>query len=139
MDSSLLFTQKTNAMEVALQRTEKVYQLLKYTYGLIPIVAGMDKFANLLTNWKEYLGASTTKLLPFDAVTFMAIVGIIEITAGVLVLLRPRIGAWVVMGWLLTIAVSLVLGGHYFDVAVRDVVMAVGAFVLAKLSIVFNK
>jgi hypothetical protein len=125
-------------METKIRRIEKVYQLLKYTYGFVPIVAGADKFANLLTNWKEYLATSVTDMLPFDAVTFMAIVGIIEITAGVLVLVRPKIGAWVVMGWLLTIAVSLVLGGHYFDVAVRDVVMAVGAFALAKLSTVFN-
>jgi uncharacterized membrane protein YphA (DoxX/SURF4 family) len=125
-------------MEAKIKRIEKVYQLLKYTYGFVPIVAGADKFANLLTNWKEYMSSSLTDLLPFDLVTFMAIVGIIEITAGVLVLVRPKIGAWVVMGWLLVIALSLVLGGHYFDVAVRDVVMAVGAFALAKLSSVFN-
>ena len=68
----------------------------------------------------------------------MVIVGIIEIAAGVLVLLRPRIGAYVVMAWLIAIALTLVLGGKYFDVAVRDLVMAVGAFVLAKLSGVFN-
>jgi hypothetical protein len=126
-------------MEATIQRTEKVYQLLKYTYGLVPIVAGADKFANLLTNWKEYMSTSITDLLPFSAVTFMSIVGIIEITAGVLVLWRPRIGAWVVMGWLLAIALSLIMGGHYFDIAVRDVVMAVGAFALAKLAGVFNK
>ena len=125
-------------MEAKFKRIEKVYQLLKYTYGFVPIVAGADKFANLLTNWKEYMSSSLTELLPFNVVTFMAIVGIIEITAGVLVLVRPKIGAWVVMGWLLVIALSLVLGGHYFDVAVRDVVMAVGAFALAKLSGVFN-
>ncbi|TMI72793.1 MAG: hypothetical protein E6H09_09245 [Bacteroidetes bacterium] len=125
-------------MEAKFKRIEKVYQLLKYTYGFVPIVAGADKFANLLTNWKEYMSSSLTELLPFNVVTFMAIVGIIEITAGVLVLVRPKIGAWVVMGWLLIIALSLVLGGHYFDVAVRDIVMAVGAFALAKLSGVFN-
>jgi len=125
-------------MEAKFKRIEKVYQLLKYTYGFVPIVAGADKFANLLTNWKEYMSSSLTELLPFNVVTFIAIVGIIEITAGVLVLVRPKIGAWVVMGWLLIIALSLVLGGHYFDVAVRDIVMAVGAFALAKLSGVFN-
>jgi len=119
------------------ERTEKVYELLRFTYGLVPIVAGMDKFSNLLTNWKEYMSASLTDMLPFDATTFMSIVGIIEITAGVLVLLRPPIGSWVVMAWLLTIALSLVLSGRYFDIAVRDVVMAIGAFALAKLSAVF--
>lgn len=126
-------------MEAAIQPVEKVYLLLKYTYGIVPIIAGANKFANLLTNWEQYLHTSITNVLPFDAVTFMGIVGIIEITAGVLVLLRPRIGARVVMGWLLTIALSLVLSGHYFDVAVRDVVMAIGAFALAKLSGIINR
>jgi hypothetical protein len=65
----------------------------------------------------------------------MIIVGIIEIAAGILVLLRPRIGASVVIAWLIVIALSLVLSGHYLDVAVRDLVMAVGAFVLVKLSV----
>lgn len=126
-------------MDATIQRTEKVYPLLKYTYGLVPIIAGADKFTNLLTDWKKYLSSSITNMLPFDAGTFMAIVGIIEIIAGILVLVRPRIGAWVVTGWLLAIALSLILGGHYFDVAVRDVVMAVGAYTLAKLSVVYVK
>jgi len=126
-------------METTIQRNKKVYQVLKYTYGLVPIVAGLDKFTNLLTNWKDYLSTSMKNMLPFDTSTFMAIVGIIEIIAGVLVLLRPRIGAWVVMGWLLAIALTLILNGHYFDVAVRDVVMAIGAFALAKLSLDFNR
>ena len=121
-------------MESTIEPVEKVTLLLKYTYGLVPIVAGADKFTNLLTDWKQYLNKSITDLLPFDAVTFMHIVGIIEIAAGILVLLRPRIGGWVVMGWLLAIALNLISSGHYLDVAVRDVVMAIGAFALAKLS-----
>lgn len=125
-------------MDNVIQRTEKVQQLLRLTYGFVPIVAGIDKFSNLLVNWKEYLSASITNLLPFGAITFMSIVGIIEITAGILVLWRPRIGAWVVMGWLIAIALSLILGGQHYDVAVRDLVMAVGAFALARLSAGFN-
>lgn len=112
----------------------QVHQVLKYTYGLVPIVAGLDKFTNLLTNWKDYLSESLISMLPFTPATFMSIVGIIEIIAGVLVLLRPKIGAWVVMAWLILIALTLIFSGHYFDVAVRDLVMAVGAFALAKLS-----
>ncbi|MEP6726305.1 MAG: hypothetical protein ABJC98_10835 [Bacteroidota bacterium] len=108
-------------------------KILKYTYGIVPVVAGLDKFTNLLTNWKDYLGASFVNLLPFSAGTFMAMIGIIEIIAGMLVFMRPRIGAYVVMAWLIVIALSLVLAGH-FDIAVRDLVMAVGAFVLAQLS-----
>lgn len=116
------------------QNAGKVQQVLKYTYGLVPIVAGLDKFTNLLTDWKNYLSVSVVNMVPFSAGTFMSIVGIIEIVAGVLVLLRPRIGAYVVMAWLIAIALTLIFGGHYFDVAVRDLVMAIGAWSLASLS-----
>jgi uncharacterized membrane protein YphA (DoxX/SURF4 family) len=116
------------------QNSGKVQQVLKYTYGLVPIVAGLDKFTNLLTDWKNYLSPSMVSMLPFSAGAFMSIVGVIEIVAGVLVLLRPYIGAWVVMAWLVAIALTLIFGGHYFDVAVRDLVMAIGAWSLAKLS-----
>ena len=75
--------------------------------------------------------------MPFSATSFMYVVGIIEIAAGLLVLVRPKIGAWVVMAWLFLISLTLLLSGRYFDVAVRDLVMAIGAFALAKLSVVF--
>jgi uncharacterized membrane protein YphA (DoxX/SURF4 family) len=119
-------------MDTSIQSSQ---QILKYTYGLVPIVAGLDKFTNILTNWKDYISTSLLGILPFSSQTFMIIVGIIEIAAGILVLLRPRIGASVVIAWLIVIALSLVLSGHYLDVAVRDLVMAVGAFVLVKLSV----
>ncbi|MCJ0742716.1 hypothetical protein [Pedobacter montanisoli] len=106
---------------------------LKLTYGLVPIVAGLDKFTNLLTNWGDYLG-NNRNLLPFDPQTFMHIVGIIEIIAGILVLLRPRFGAYLVMAWLIAIALQLVIGGGFYDVAVRDLVMAIGAYTLAQLT-----
>lgn len=77
-------------MENVNQSNQQVQQVLKYTYGLVPIVAGLDKFTNLLTNWKVYLGESVINMLPFSAATFMSIVGIIEIAAGLLVLLRPK-------------------------------------------------
>ena len=121
-------------MANAFLSTLKVQQVLKYTYGLVPILAGLDKFTNLLTNWSDYLSVSVTNMLPFGAGTFMSIVGVIEIAAGLLVLIKPRIGAFVVMAWLVLIAMNLVIGGHYYDVAVRDLVMAIGAFSLAKLS-----
>jgi len=121
-------------METNMQQTANVQQVLKYTYGLVPIVAGLDKFTNLLTDWSGYLSSSQAEMLPFSTSTFFAIAGVIEIIAGVLVLLRPALGAWVVMAWLIAIALVLITGGHFFDVAVRDLVMAVGAFSLAKLS-----
>ena len=124
-------------MVIAIQKTENVLKLLKYTYGLVPIVAGLDKFTNILATWKDYLAPSITNMLPVNAATFISIVGIIEILAGILVLLRPRIGGYVVMAWLVLIAATLIFGGHP-DIAVRDLVMAVGAFALAQLAAVFQ-
>lgn len=107
---------------------------LRLTYGLVPIVAGLDKFTNLLVDWKQYL-SPFAEVLPVSASTFMMIIGVVEIIAGLLVLSRhTRIGAYVVTAWLVGIALNLVTTGQYFDIAVRDLVMAVGAFTLAKLS-----
>ncbi|HZJ60725.1 MAG TPA: hypothetical protein VFD24_10630 [Chitinophagaceae bacterium] len=122
-------------MEATLENVRQVQQLLRYTYGLVPIVAGLDKFTNLLTDWKNYIAPSVNNALPFSASTFMAIVGVIEIIAGIIVLLRPRLGGFIVMAWLIAIALNLLISGHYYDVAVRDLVMAIGAFSLAKLSV----
>ncbi len=117
------------------KQADNAYWALKLTYGLVPIVAGLDKFTNLLADWPAYVSPFVEGLLPFSAVVFMKVVGVIEIAAGALVLWpkTSRIGAYVVMAWLVGIAVNLVLTGKYFDVAVRDLTMAVGAFALAKL------
>jgi uncharacterized membrane protein YphA (DoxX/SURF4 family) len=123
-------------MQATLQNVESVQRLMRYTYGLVPIVAGLDKFTNLLTDWKNYIAPSVSSALPFSASTFMAIVGIVEIVAGIIVLVRPRLGGYIVMAWLVAIALNLLISGHYYDVAVRDLVMAIGAFSLAKLSAV---
>lgn len=111
-----------------------VKNVLKYTFGLVPIVAGLDKFTNILTDWSQYVSEGFAGMLPFDAGTFMIIVGIIEIVAGILVLTKTKIGAYVVAGWLVAIALTLILSWSYVDVAVRDIVMAIAAFSLAKLS-----
>lgn len=111
-----------------------IYQPLRWTYGLVPVVAGLDKFFNLLADWEGYLSPAVAALLPVSPGTFMAIVGVIEIAAGVVVLTRwTRLGAYLVAAWLVLIAVNLLLAGFY-DVAVRDLVMAVGAYTLARLS-----
>ena len=117
---------------------KQLQQTLKLTYGLIPIVAGLDKFTNLLTNWPDYLG-NNAALIPFDALVFMKIVGVIEIIAGLIVLFRPLIGAYIVMAWLICIALQLIIGGNYFDVAVRDLAMAIGAYTLAQLTKMTNE
>ena len=125
---------KNTSMEVTTQNTGSVQQLMRFTYGLVLIVAGLDKFSNLLTDWKKYLAPAVSDMLPFGASTFMSIVGVIEIVAGVIVLIWPRIGGYIVMAWLIGIALNLIIGGQYYDVAVRDLVMAIGAFSLARLS-----
>ena len=114
--------------------TTKVLTLLKFTYGLVPIVAGLDKFTNLLTDWSQYLAPWMTSMLPFSPETFMMIVGVTEIVAGLLVLFKTDLGAYVVSAWLLAIALTLLSSGKFLDVAVRDIVMAIGAFSLANLT-----
>lgn len=112
---------------------KQLQNTLRLTYGLVPVVAGLDKFTNLLTNWSDYLG-SFKDSVPFGPATFMSIVGIIEIIAGILVLTRPLIGAYIVTIWLICIALELLLATHFYDVAVRDLVIAIGAFTLAQLT-----
>lgn len=114
--------------------TTKILTLLKFTYGIVPIVAGLDKFTNILTDWTQYLAPWITAMLPFSPGTFMAIVGIIEIVAGFLLLFKPGVGAYVVSAWLAAIALTLISSGKYLDVAVRDLVMAIGAYAFATMA-----
>src|SRR5581483_7560325 len=95
--------------------------------------AGLDKFTNLLTHWSDYLG-NNKSMLPMDPETFMKVVGVIEIVAGIIVFARTVVGAYIVMIWLICIALQLIVGGHYFDVAVRDLVMAISAYTLTQLT-----
>lgn len=108
--------------------------LLKLTYGIIPIVAGLDKFTNLLTQWESYLPDAVANSLPFGPHLFMMLIGVVEIIAGIIVLKKPAIGGYIVAVWLALIGITLLLSGKYIDVAVRDFVMAIGAFSLAKLA-----
>ncbi len=108
---------------------------LRIGLGLGPIVAGIDKFFNILADWSMYLSPLVTKVVPVSASTFMHIVGIVEVIAGLIVLSRwTRIGSYVVMAWLLGIAVNLLTTGMFYDLAVRDVEIAIGAFALAQLT-----
>lgn len=110
-----------------------VKNTLKYTFGLVPIVAGLDKFTNILTNWSQYISEGLAEMISFEPTSFMMIVGVIEIVAGVLVLIKTKLGAYVVSAWLVAIALTLIFSWSYVDVAVRDLVMAIAAFCLAKL------
>lgn len=112
----------------------QVFKLLKYTFVIVPIVAGADKFTNLLTQWDQYINPSVANLLPFSPSVFMMVVGVIEMVAGVIVLKKSEIGGYIVATWLTVIALSLLAGFNYVDIAVRDLVMAIAAFSMARLS-----
>src|SRR5215207_7527788 len=113
---------------------ESLYRPLWLTYGLVPLLAGLDKFLNLLTDWPQYLSPWVAGLLPVSPQAFMHVVGVIEIAVGLMVLTRwTRLGAWIAAAWLVAIALNLVTLG-LFDIAVRDVAMAVGAYTLARLA-----
>lgn len=110
------------------------FNLLKFTFVIVPIVAGADKFTNLLTQWDQYLNPSLVSILPLSAGTFMLIVGVIEIVAGLIVLKNPEIGGYIVAAWLTAIALTLLAGVNYLDVVVRDLVMAIAAFSMARMA-----
>lgn len=112
----------------------QIFYLLKFTFVIVPIVAGADKFTNLLAHWNQYINPSIAGMLPFSTATFMMIVGVIEIAAGIIVLKKAEIGGYIVAGWLTVIALTLLIGFNYADVAVRDLVMAIAAFSMARLS-----
>ena len=110
---------------------------LRLGVGLGPIIAGVDKYFNKLTDWGMYLSPLVTKVVPVSATTFMHVVGVIEVIAGLVVLSRwTKIGSYIVMLWLLGIAVNLMTTGMFYDLAVRDVEIAVGAFALSQLTAV---
>jgi uncharacterized membrane protein YphA (DoxX/SURF4 family) len=116
-------------------RLNSSWWALRIGIGLAAFLAGFDKFFNLLTNWTLYLSPFSQHLLPVEAKTFMHLVGIIEMIVGLAILTRwTRIGAYVASVWLLLIAANLVTSGEFFDVAVRDVEMAIAAYVLARMT-----
>jgi hypothetical protein len=107
-------------------------RVLHIAIGLMATLAGLDKFTNLLADWGSYVSPSIAALLPFSVGTLMALVGVVEFAVGLTILaLAPRIGAYIASAWLLLIAINLVIGG-YFDIAVRDVVLSIAAFTVAR-------
>jgi hypothetical protein len=108
-------------------------QVLRFAFGLMATLAGLDKFFNILADWGAYVSPLAASMLPFSVSVLMAIVGVVEVAVGLMILVTaPRIGAYVASAWLLLIAFNLVLGGH-FDIAVRDVVLSLSAFTVARL------
>ena len=106
---------------------------MRIAIGLMATLAGIDKFFNLLVDWSSYVSPVAAQLLPFSTDVFMWIVGVIEFAVGISILTAlPVLGSYVASAWLLLVAINLTLGG-YFDIAVRDVVLSIGAFTLARL------
>lgn len=117
------------------KRLDSAWWALRIGLGLVPLLAGIDKFFNVLTDWSMYLSPVAVDLLPVSGPTFMRIVGVVEMIVGLAILTRwTRIGAYVAAGWLVAIAANLVTTGMFLDVAVRDLVMAIAAYSLARLT-----
>ncbi len=112
----------------------QAYLVLYVGFVALPIIAGLDKFFQLLVNWDGYLAPIVSETLHISAHPFMLIVGVIEIIAGLLVLVKPQIGAYIVMLWLWGIIVNLLLIPAFFDIALRDFGLSLGALALARLS-----
>jgi hypothetical protein len=108
--------------------------MLHVGFAALPILAGLDKFSHFLVNWDQYLAPLARWLLPVSGHSFMLFVGVVEIAAGVLVAVRPRIGAYVVALWLWGIIINLLLVPGYYDIALRDFGLSLGALALARLS-----
>jgi hypothetical protein len=112
----------------------QAYQILHVALTVLPLAAGLDKFARFLTNWEIYLSPIVTNTLGISARTIMMGVGVIEVMAGLLVATAPRLGGWVVGAWLCGIVLNLLTIPAYFDIALRDFGLALGAFALARLA-----
>ena len=114
--------------------TNLAYRLLHTVFTVAPIAFGLDKFLGLLTDWERYLAPWVNDLVPGTAHQAMLAVGVIEVVAGVAVAVAPRFGALLVAGWLAGIIVNLLTMGGYYDVALRDFGLLVGALALAALA-----
>lgn len=112
--------------------SQTAYQILRLGFTVAPILFGLDKFFNLMTDWTEYLPEFVTDIVSGTAV--MAVVGVVEIAAGIGVWLRPKIFAWVVAGWLGVIIVTLAIAGEFWDIALRDFGLLLGAVALGQLA-----
>ena len=117
----------------------QAFTLLRVGFTAAPILFGLDKFTNWMVDWSTYLWAGVPSALPGSADAIMLAVGVIEIAAGILVAIRPRIGGYVVAAWLASIIINLLLVGDYYDIALRDFGLLLGALTLARLATAFPR
>ena len=130
MNTSLSKTAALRAASPAYQ----AFRILQVAFVAAPVLAGLDKFFHLLVNWDQYLPAVIARLSPIGGHNLMLGVGVIEIVAGIGVALKPRIFAYVVAAWLIVIIINLLLSPGYFDIALRDFGLFLGALALTRLS-----
>jgi uncharacterized membrane protein YphA (DoxX/SURF4 family) len=116
----------------------QAFLLLRVAFTVAPILFGLDKFTNVMVDWETYLAPWINDIVPGSAATAMHLVGIVEIVAGVFVALKPRYGAYVVAAWLGGIIVNLLTYSGYYDIALRDFGLMLGALTLARLASVYD-
>lgn len=111
------------------------YWALRIAFGVGPLLAGLDKFANILTNWEGYLSPVVARMLPITPLSFMHIVGVVEIIVGLAILSgASRVFGYIAMIWLWCIAINLISTGGYYDIALRDILLGIGAYALARVT-----
>ena len=139
MESTLNNNVAAASLEDTSSPAYQAYQILHIGFTVAPLLAGLDKFLHLLTNWDQYLAPVVNNTLGGRGHQFMLVVGVIEMIAGVGVLLKPKIFGYVVGLWLLGIIVNLLLIPGFFDVALRDLGLSLGAFALARLAAIYDR
>lgn len=139
IDSPTRITSRAEVGTKAFRPAYEAYQILHLAFTVAPIIAGLDKFFNLLVNWGQYLPSVANKLVGGHGHELMLVVGIIEIIAGLGVAFMPKVFAYVVSAWLLLIVANLLMVPGYYDVALRDFGLALAAFALARLSREFDR
>jgi len=138
-NSARISRTNTQASAGASGHAYQAYQILHVGFVVAPIIAGLDKFFNLLVNWEQYLPSFINKIVGGHGHELMLVAGVIEIIAGLGVLFKPKFFAYVLSAWLLMIVVNLLMIPGYYDIALRDFGLALGALALARLSQEFDR
>jgi len=118
--------------------TRQGYQILHWAFVIVPVIAGLDKFAHLLTNWDTYVAPPVARVLGGYVHPFMLVVGVVEVIAGLIVALKPKIGAYIVAAWLVAIMINLLLGPKNGDIVLRDFGLCLGALALGRLAATYD-
>jgi uncharacterized membrane protein YphA (DoxX/SURF4 family) len=135
MTATTVSTHRAGATSLAADPVQQAFWLLRIGFTVAPIAFGLDKFAEVLTSdWERYLAPAFNDIIPGSASDAMLIVGVVEILAGILVAIAPRIGAYVVAGWLAGIILNLLIAGGFGDIALRDFGLLLGALTLGRLA-----